>query len=68
MSDRKDSEDYLDQLRQQGYKVTKARRSSHWHIRWGKRLVATQAGTPGGGRGLDNLKAIIRRFEKAQQS
>jgi hypothetical protein len=68
MSMRKDSEDYLGQLREQGYKVTKAAGSSHWQIRWEGRLVTTQSSTPGGGRGLDNLKATIRRFERARKA
>jgi hypothetical protein len=68
VSERKDSEDYLDQLREQGYEVVQARRSSHWHIRWEGRLVTTHSGTPGGGRGLDNLRSRIRRFERAREA
>lgn len=65
MSERKDSEDYLAQLRAQGYEVVMSRGRSHWHIRWEGRLVATQSGTPGGGRGLANLKSRVRRFERS---
>lgn len=68
MSERKDSEDYLTQLREQGYEVVKHRRSSHWHIRWEGRLVTIHSSTPGGGRGLANLKARIRRFERAREA
>ena len=64
MSARKDSEDYLGQLRAKGYMVVKSPRSSHWQIRWEGRLVTSQSGTPGGGRGLANLKARVRRFER----
>ena len=63
MSARKDSEDYLDQLREQGYEVVHSR-GSHWHVRWEGRMVAVHSSTPGGGRGLANLKARVRRFER----
>lgn len=68
MSVRKDSEDYLRQLRAKGYTVVHTSRSSHWQIRWEGRLVALQSGTPGGGRGLANLKAVIRRFEREREA
>lgn len=65
MSARKDSEDYLDQLRVKGYQVVLSPRSSHWKIRWEGRLVTMVSGTPGSGRELANLKTRVRRFERS---
>lgn len=66
MKTSKDSNVYLRQLKKAGYEIERARGSSHWHIRWEGRLVTVQSGSPGGGRGLANLKSRIRRFEKEQ--
>ena len=68
MSERKDSEVYLEQLRVKGYQVVLSPKSSHWHIRWEGRLVTSHSGTPGGGRGLANLKARVRRFEREREA
>ena len=68
MSARKDSEDYLRLLEKAGYEVVHTRRAGHWQIRWAGRLVTVHSGSPGGGRGLANLKSRIRRFERARQA
>jgi hypothetical protein len=67
MKTSKDSEVYLRQLRKAGYEIRFSRGSEHWQIRWEGRLVTVHSGTPGGGRGLANLKARIRRFERERQ-
>lgn len=53
---------FLRDLRRRGYTVTKARRSSHWHIRDRHgRLVAVTGSTPSDRRSLANLRASLRR-------
>lgn len=59
---------YLRELQQRGYELDKRGRGGHVKIRWKGRLVAVGSVTPGGGRGLANLKSYVRRFERGLQS
>jgi len=66
MSESKDTRQYLRQLRKLGYDYHLSR-GNHYMITYGGKVVAVASGTPGGGRSsLANLKAEIRRFERAR--
>lgn len=68
MSVRKDVENYLKQLRDQGYEVKWCQGSQHWMVKWRGRAVYTIGGTPGRhSHSLVNMKAYIRRFERQRQ-
>ena len=57
-----DTAKLLRSLRRQGYSVSKARRSGHWHVRdSGGRLVAVAASTPSDSRSLRNFRSQMRR-------
>jgi hypothetical protein len=57
-----DTAKFLRGLRSEGYTVTKARRSGHWHVRdAGGRLIAVTSGTPSDYRSLRNLRGELRR-------
>ncbi len=53
---------YLRSLRQRGYTMVTG--GSHVKVYWGATWVATASVSTHSGRGLKNLKAAVRRFEK----
>jgi predicted RNA binding protein YcfA (HicA-like mRNA interferase family) len=55
----------LRQLRRDGYRVTRARRGGHLHVRDKTgRLVTVIGSTPSDRRGLRNAQGQIRRFAR----
>lgn len=61
----RDLQEYLSELEDRGYVVVLSKRKSHNKIYHGGKLVTVAGGTPSGGkRGLDNLKSVIRRYER----
>jgi hypothetical protein len=63
MSGKKDTLQYLRQLRKQGYDYHLSR-NSHYVITFDGRVVAIAAGTSGDSRSMEKLKAVIRRFSR----
>jgi hypothetical protein len=57
-----DTAKFLRALRGEGYTVTKARRSGHWHVRDSDgRLIAVASSTPSDHRSLRNFRGALRR-------
>jgi hypothetical protein len=61
VSRKKDSSDWLRQIRRMAGVRVEQSRSGHWLVYLDNRLVTTVAGTGGRGRGLDNSQAAFRR-------
>lgn len=56
----------LSQFERDGLSVTRKRGSRHWKIRDGDAVIAVAHCTPGGGRGLANLRAEVKRALRAR--
>lgn len=65
-TDRKDISAYLRKLSKLGYDVQRTG-GDHMAIRYRGEFVTTHGLTSGGHRGLANLKATIRRFERTKR-
>lgn len=62
-----DTDSYLRQLQQRGYKVPDRKNGrGHIEVWFGETLVATHTGTRAGGRAFANFKAQVSRFEKGR--
>ena len=54
------------QYERQGYRAVLGRRSCHWKIYDGNRLVAVTGSTPNDARAIANTKAAVRRYERSR--
>lgn len=68
MSKRRDMDRFLRELKRAGYQISLTG-GTHWMIKDSQgRFVTTTGTTPGGGRGLLNLRATIKRHERLERS